>query len=143
MFADVKGNIGWYAAGRIPIRKTGDGAVPYDGATTDGDWTGNIPFDELPNLYNPPEGLIVTANQRLVSNTYKYTQMSRDVASPWRSRRIYDLLSKKDKITMDDALLHYSSFDFYLVWGKPELIRTLPSLSAVGFRCWNAGGLSP
>jgi len=103
VFADVKGNIGWYAAGRIPIRKTGDGAVPYDGSTTDGDWLGNIPFEELPNLYNPPEGLIVTANQRIVSNQYKYTQMSRDAASPWRARRIYDLFSKKDKITMDDV----------------------------------------
>lgn len=103
VFADVKGNIGWYAAGRIPIRNTGDGAVPYDGSTTDGDWLGNIPFEELPNLYNPPEGLIVTANQRIVSNQYKYTQMSRDAATPWRARRIYDLLSKKDKITMDDV----------------------------------------
>lgn len=103
VFADVKGNIGWYAAGRIPIRKTGDGALPYDGSTGEGDWTGIIPFEELPNLYNPPEGLIVTANQRIVSNNYKYTQMSRDVASPWRARRIYDILSNKKKITMDDA----------------------------------------
>ena len=74
-----------YAAGRIPIRRTGDGALPYDGSTTDGDWTGYIPFEELPNLYNPPDGLIVTANQRIVGTSYKYTQMSRDAGSPWRA----------------------------------------------------------
>ncbi len=103
VFADVKGNIGWYAAGRIPIRKTGNGALPYDGSTTDGDWTGSIPFEELPNLYNPPGGLIVTANQRIVGTSYKYPQMSRDVAPPWRARRIHDALDAKSKITMDDV----------------------------------------
>lgn len=103
VYADVKGNIGWYAAGRIPIRKTGDGAFPYDGSTTDGDWTGFIPFEELPHLYNPPEGFIVTANQRIVGTGYKYQQMSRDAASPWRARRIYELLKANSKVTMDDV----------------------------------------
>lgn len=101
VYADVKGNIGWYAAGKVPTRKTGDGAFPYDGATDDGAWTGYIPFDELPNLYNPSEGFIVTANQRIVGNDYKYPQMSRDAATPWRARRIYDSLKSNQKITMD------------------------------------------
>ena len=103
VYADVKGNIGWYAAGRIPIRRVGDGALPYDGSTTDGDWTGYIPFEELPNLYNPSSGLIVTANQRIVGTSYKYKQMSRDVAQPWRARRITTLLESKQKVTMDDV----------------------------------------
>lgn len=103
IFADVKGNIGWYAASRIPIRRTGDGSVPYDGSTNEGDWVGTIPFEELPNLYNPPSGLIITANQRIVGTSYKYTQMSRDAATPWRARRITDVLSAKTKITMDDV----------------------------------------
>jgi penicillin amidase len=101
VYADVKGNIGWYAAGRIPIRRAGDGAMPYDGATNDGEWTGFIPFEELPNLYNPPEGFIVTANQRIVGTGYKYQQVSRDAAMPWRSRRIYDSLKANPKMTMD------------------------------------------
>jgi penicillin G amidase len=104
VYADVKGNIGWYAAGRIPIRKTGDGALPYDGATTDGDWIGYIPFGELPHLYNPPEGFIVTANQRTVGTDYKYYGvMTRDAANPWRARRIYNLLKDNTKVTMDDV----------------------------------------
>lgn len=103
IYADVKGNIGWYAAGRIPVRKTGDGAFPYDGSTNDGDWTGFIPFEELPNLYNPSEGFIVTANQRIVGTAYKYQQVSRDAAPPWRARRLYDLLTGDTKATMDSV----------------------------------------
>lgn len=104
VYADTKGNIGWYAAGRVPIRKAGDGGVPYNGATDDGKWIGDIPFDELPNLYNPSEGFIVTANQRIVGTSYKYFQlMSRDASTPWRARRIYDLLKANTKVTMDDV----------------------------------------
>jgi penicillin amidase len=103
VYADVKGNIGWYAAGRIPIRKVGDGGMPYDGSTDDGAWTGFIPFEELPNLYNPAEGFIVTANQRIVGTNYKYQQMSRDASSPWRARRIYDLLKASPKATIDEV----------------------------------------
>lgn len=103
VYADVKGNIGWHIAGAIPTRRTGEGALPYDGSTNDGDWTGEIPFDELPNLYNPPSGFIVTANQRTVGSDYKYQSMIRAAATPWRARRIYDLLSKLDKATMDDS----------------------------------------
>ena len=103
VYADTKGNIGWYAAGRIPIRRTRYGELPYDGSTNDGEWTGYIPFGELPHLYNPPSGLIITANQRIVGTDYKYPQMSRDAAPPWRARRIYDRLTAKQKLTMDDV----------------------------------------
>ncbi len=103
VYADVKGNIGWYAAGRIPIRKSGDGSVPFDGSTDAGDWVGTIPFEELPNLYNPPNGFIVTANQRITGTDYKYSQISRDAATPWRARRIYDLLNANTKVTMNDV----------------------------------------
>lgn len=104
VYADTSGNIGWIAAGRIPTRKTGDGGLPYDGATDEGEWTGYIPFDELPQLYNPPSGLIVTANQRTVGTNYKYFGiMSRDAANPWRARRIFDLLNDKKNITPDDV----------------------------------------
>jgi penicillin G amidase len=102
VYADTTGNIGWYAAGRVPLRKTGDGSLPYDGAKTDGDWTGNVPFEELPNLYNPPEGFIVTANQRIIGKSYKYQEIARDFASPFRAKRIYDLLSGNPKVTVND-----------------------------------------
>ncbi len=123
VYADVKGNIGWYAAGKIPVRKVGDGALPYDGATNDGDWTGTIPFSDLPNLYNPPEGFIVTANQRIVGTSYKYTQMSRDAAPPWRARRIYDLLKDDTKVTMDKvAAVQHDSYNIPLANLAKEIV---------------------
>lgn len=124
VYADTKGNIGWYAAGRIPIRRTGDGGLPYDGSTNEGDWTGYIPFDELPNLYNPPDGLIVTANQRIVGTGYKYTQMSRDAAAPWRARRLHDILDAKKNITMDDVRdAQYDAFNIPLDNLSKEIVK--------------------
>ncbi|MBX3292713.1 MAG: penicillin acylase family protein [Acidobacteria bacterium] len=103
VYADAKGNIGWQVAGAIPIRRVGDGALPYDAGKTDGDWIGMIPFAELPFLYNPPEGFIMTANQRIVGTDYKYPQMSRDAAPPWRARRLYELISADAKATLDGS----------------------------------------
>jgi len=101
VYADVDGHIGYYGAGRIPIRKSGDGSVPYDGATDDGEWTGLIPFDKLPHVYDPSSGIIVTANQRVVGSDYPYF-VSHVWAAPYRARRIFDLLSAKPKLTIDD-----------------------------------------
>ena len=101
VYADVDGHIGYYGAGRIPIRKSGDGSLPYDGATDDGEWTGLIPFDKLPHVYDPPSGIIVTANQRVVGSDYPFF-VSHAWASPYRARRIFNLLSAKPKLTIDD-----------------------------------------
>ena len=103
IFADVKGNIGYYGAGAIPIRRKGDGSTPYDGSTNDGDWLGNIPFEELPNKYNPPEGFIVTANQRVVGDGYKHF-LSHVWSSPYRALRIHKRLEANKKLTVSDVM---------------------------------------
>jgi penicillin G amidase len=101
VYADVAGHIGYYGAGKIPIRKSGDGSVPYDGATDAGEWTSYIAFAKLPHSFDPPSGIIVTANQRIVGKDYPYF-LSHNWAPPYRARRIYDLLSAKPKLTIDD-----------------------------------------
>jgi len=101
VYADVEGHIGYYGAGKIPIRKSGDGSIPYDGATDDGEWTSYIPFEKLPHSFDPPAGIIVTANQRVVGKDYPYF-LSHNWAPPYRARRIFDLLSAKPKLTSDD-----------------------------------------
>lgn len=101
VYADVDGNIGYYGAGRIPVRKSGDGSVPYDGASDDGEWTGYIPFDKLPHSYNPSSGVIVTANQRIVGDDYP-AFLTHLWAQPYRARRILDLLSAKPKLDAAD-----------------------------------------
>ncbi|HET6891639.1 MAG TPA: penicillin acylase family protein, partial [Pyrinomonadaceae bacterium] len=101
VYADITGNIGYYAAGLVPIRNSGDGSVPYDGAKDEGEWTGFIPFEKLPHLFKPPSGMVVTANQRIVGTDYPYF-LTHSWAQPYRARRILDLLQQKKKITADD-----------------------------------------
>jgi penicillin G amidase len=101
VYADIDGHIGYYGAGAIPIRKSGDGSLPYDGSTDAGEWTGPIPFDKLPHVFDPPSGIIVTANQRVVGSDYPYF-LSHAWAQPYRARRIFDLLSKTPKLSIDD-----------------------------------------
>lgn len=101
VYADVDGHIGYHAAGVVPIRKSGDGSVPYDGATDAGEWTSYIPTAQLPHVFDPPSGIIVTANQRIVGTDYPYF-LTHSWAQPYRARRIYDLLSEKPKLSSDD-----------------------------------------
>ncbi|HET9480106.1 MAG TPA: penicillin acylase family protein, partial [Pyrinomonadaceae bacterium] len=101
VYADVDGHIGYHAAGVVPIRKSGDGSVPYDGSTDAGEWTSYIPISKLPQLYDPPSGIIVTANQRIVGTDYPYF-LTHSWATPYRARRIFDLLNEKQKHSIDD-----------------------------------------
>lgn len=101
VYADAGGHIGYYAAGVVPIRRSGDGSVPYDGSTDTGDWVRFIEIDKLPKLYDPPSGIIVTANQRIVGTDYPYF-LTHSWAQPYRARRILDLLNQKAKLTTDD-----------------------------------------
>ncbi len=101
VYADVDGHIGYHVAGVVPIRKSGDGSVPYDGSTDAGDWVSYIPIDKLPKLYNPPSGIIVTANQRIVGTDYPYF-LTHSWAQPYRARRILELLNQKPKLSTDD-----------------------------------------
>jgi penicillin amidase len=100
VYADTAGHIGYHAAGVIPIRRAGDGSVPYDGSSDDGNWDQFIPFNKLPVLYDPPSGIIVTANQRIVGTSYPYF-LTHSWAQPYRARRILDRLQKQ-KLTTDD-----------------------------------------
>jgi penicillin amidase len=101
VYADVAGHIGYHAAGVVPIRRSGDGSIPYDGSTAEGDWVNFIPVEQLPKLYDPPSGIIVTANQRIVGSDYPYF-LTHYWAQPYRARRILDLLNQKPKLTADD-----------------------------------------
>lgn len=124
VYADVEGNIGWQVAGKIPIRRKGDGSLPYDGTKNDGDWVGYIKQDELPVLFNPPSGFIVTANQRIAGTDYKYSQLTRQIAGPWRARRIFDLLQSNSKITMDDVNdIQHDVFNIPLSMFSNEVVK--------------------
>jgi penicillin amidase len=91
VYGDAAGMIGFIAPGRIPIRKQGNGWLPVPGWTGDYDWTGFIPFAELPQATNPPTGRFVSANNKIVPDDYRYL-LSRDWDLPNRAERIGELL---------------------------------------------------
>ena len=103
VYADVDGNIGYYAAGHVPLRKQGDGTVPVPGSTDDYDWTGYIPFEHLPHSYNPASGIIATANGRVVPDDHPYFITSQWEA-PYRTARIYQLLESGNSFSVPDML---------------------------------------
>jgi penicillin amidase len=103
VYADVSGHIGYQATGRFPIRKTGNGTLPYDGSTDEGEWTGFIPYDAMPSVYDPPGGIIVTANSRITGTDYLYKLTVLPLA-PYRARRIQNLLEAKPEHSIQDFL---------------------------------------
>jgi penicillin amidase len=94
VYADVDGHIGYYAPGHVPLRAGGDGSRPAEGWTGDADWTGWIPFDDLPHLYDPADHFIVTANHRPVAADYRYL-LGLEWPEPYRAQRIIDLLESR------------------------------------------------
>jgi penicillin amidase len=117
VYGDREGNIGYQATGAVPIRRNFDGNVPLDGASGQFEWGGYIPFDQLPNVYNPASGIVATANQNPFPNDYAY-RVSGNFADTYRELQIRALLSAKSKLTVDDMLAIqkdvYSAYDFFL-----------------------------
>ncbi len=93
LYADIDGNIGYQMPGNVPIRKKGDGTVPVPGWTDEYEWTGYIPFDELPYTYNPASGYIVTANNQVPPRDYPYL-VTTDWDYGFRAQRIVDMIEQ-------------------------------------------------
>jgi penicillin G amidase len=103
VYADVEGNIGYQATGRIPIRASGDGSLPENGSDNAHEWVGYVPFDKLPSVLNPSSGIIATANSRITPTEYPYS-LSLEWEAPWRSSRIYRVLEAGKKLSAADML---------------------------------------
>ena len=103
VYADTDGNIGYQATGRVPIRAAGDGSLPEPGDDDSHEWTGYIPYDQMPSVYDPPSGIIATANARVTPKDYPYT-IAIEWSTPYRVQRIYKLLSANKKYTAEDML---------------------------------------
>jgi len=103
VYADVDGNIGYHATGKIPIRASGDGSLPENGSDDSHEWVGYVPFDKLPSVFNPPSGIIATANGRVTPEKYPYS-LSVEWEAPWRTARIYQVLDSGKKLSPVDML---------------------------------------
>ncbi|MFZ0937934.1 MAG: penicillin acylase family protein, partial [Candidatus Sulfotelmatobacter sp.] len=103
VYADVDGNIGYQTTGHVPIRASGDGSLPVSGADDTHEWTSYIPFEKLPSIYNPPSGVIATANGRITPDGYPHS-ISVEWEAPWRTARIYHVLESGRKFAASDML---------------------------------------
>ena len=111
LYADAAGNIGYQMPGNIPIRAKGDGTLPVPGWTDEYEWTGFVPYDELPAVLNPESGYIVTANNAVIDEAYPYL-ITKDWDYGYRARRIVDLVTSNFGIGLEDqATIQFDSFD--------------------------------
>ena len=111
LYADTSGNIGYQMPGDVPIRKNGDGRYPVPGWTDDYEWTGFIPFDQLPYTFNPAEGYIATANNQVPPPDYKYL-ITADWDYGFRANRIVNLI-KNAPGKIDIAYIQKMQGDMY------------------------------
>lgn len=98
VYADVDGNVGYAMSGRLPVRASGDGTMPSDGNATGG-WPGTIDPAALPRIFNPPSGVIYSANNEIDRGFSGL--ISRDWAAPFRATRLRDQLSNAQGVDLD------------------------------------------
>jgi penicillin G amidase len=101
VYSDDQGHIGYHAVGLIPLRPAGIANTPI--ADTAHEWQGYIPFDDLPNAFDPASGFLATANSRVTSDKSKYP-LTNEWADPYRAERIYKMLQGRDQLKPADLL---------------------------------------
>ena len=146
IYADVDGNIGYHAAGALPNRQGCRGDVPADGATNSCEWAGAIPYDDLPQVYNPPSGIIASANQDPFPPDYRYA-VNGGFAPPYRAREIRTLLSNRDKWKPEEMLgvqkdvyseyLSFLAHQAVAAWDKHPNSSAQMRAAADTLRNWN------
>jgi penicillin G amidase len=127
VYADVDENIGYQLTGLYPIRRRGDGTVPVPGWTDEYEWEGWIPFDDLPRAFNPEDGFLCTANNKMHDEGYPYL-LSRDFLPPFRARRIAQMITAREthdrrsfaEMQVDTVLLPAADIVPYLTGVEPR-----------------------
>ena len=89
-------SIGYKLIGRLPRRRGGCPDLPKPGWTGEYAWEGTVPYEELPETIDPESGFLVTANNRIVGDSYPH-----HITSEWldgfRAKRIEELLRASDE----------------------------------------------
>ncbi len=101
VYADRAGEIAYIAAGKVPIRAQGQGLIPAPGHSGTHEWVGFIPPDELPQKHNPAQGMLHSANHRIVGSDYPHW-WGADYFPGYRARRIVELLDSRPRLSIRD-----------------------------------------
>jgi penicillin amidase len=104
-YADIDGNTGWQTIGFTPRRPKHDGLFPAPG-DGDFDWTGILPIEDMPHVYNPREGWFASANQMNIPAGYPYRDrvISFNWSDPYRYDRIVEVLKAQPKHRIEDSI---------------------------------------
>ncbi|HUK36768.1 MAG TPA: penicillin acylase family protein, partial [Vicinamibacterales bacterium] len=130
VYADVDGHIGYYAPGHFPIRAQGDGENIAQGWTGDAEWTGWVPFDQLPHTYDPPEHFVVSANDKVTPPIYPHPIYG-EFSDPYRAQRIIDRLHQMQKLTPDDfASIQTDTYSLHAKELVPILLQRVHPIDA-------------
>ncbi|PCI87762.1 MAG: acyl-homoserine-lactone acylase [Hyphomicrobiales bacterium] len=128
VYADVDGNIGFIAPGAVPIRHADNelyGQYPSPGWLAKYDWQGYIPFDELPQKFNPTKNYIATANHKIIDDDYKHYIASK-WSLPYRYDRIVKLLEAKQKHSLDSLKdIQFDQYSNFLEAMRPLLDQAM------------------
>lgn len=131
VYADVDGHIGYQATGEIPIRRSGDGRYPVPGWTSEYDWEGLVPFEDLPSLFDPSGGMIVTANQPVVGPDAEVF-IGIDHAYGFRSERIRQLLEEAGPLdAAASASVQLDTYDASAAIVVPHVLELTPDDPAI------------
>ena len=123
IYADVEGNIGWIAAGLMPIRSW-SGLLPVPG-NGNYEWQGFLPADRLPSSFNPASGFIATANHNILPPGYT-PPLNYDWADPFRFERIAAVLRDTSGLTRADfERLQHDELSLPARVMVPELLAAL------------------
>ena len=110
IYADVDGNIGYWVSGKVPLRAKPKSMLPYNGFTGTEEWTGFVPFEEMPHCLNPKSGRIISCNHKIVADDYPYF-LGNVWMSGSRAKRVAELLSE-DRIYTKEEMGRFQ-MDFY------------------------------
>jgi penicillin G amidase len=101
VYGDVEGNTGYWVTGRVPVRAQGRGTLPSPGWSGEYEWTGEVPFEEMPHAFNPSQGYIVSANHRIVADDYPH-YLGSDFTNGFRARRIIEMMETQGQLSAVD-----------------------------------------
>mmetsp|Transcript_35675 Transcript_35675/g.65426 ORF Transcript_35675/g.65426 Transcript_35675/m.65426 type:complete len:889 (-) Transcript_35675:104-2770(-) len=95
-YADVNGNIGYMLLGEAPNREGFRGVErhPLAGWTGQYDWTSFVEHSKLPKAFNPPSGVIISANHKVVDYKYYPYYLGQTWKSGYRAQAIKEELDK-------------------------------------------------
>ena len=115
VFGDSKGNIGFKTILSLPIRSAHsllDDRAAHEGWDSNNDWQGVLPHELVPQVVNPEQGWLVSANHRPIASFYPISLgiSTGSLGDTDRSWRLKERVKGKESFTPQDVLdIHYDS----------------------------------